>query len=92
MADKDAVAKDYMRNEVIFADAFNFKIYGGRQVVKPQLLRPLDTTSVALLYRDDGKSEVIQRYRDILKPNADALRHAGENDGLRRVVLRRANS
>ena len=67
MADKDAVAKDYMRNEVIFADAFNFKIYGGRQVVKPQLLRPLDTTSVALLYRDDGKSEVIQRYRDILK-------------------------
>lgn len=29
MSDKDAISKEFMQNPVIFADLFNFKIYGG---------------------------------------------------------------
>ena len=46
MGSKDVVSKDYMRDESIFADVFNFKIYGGRQVVKPQSLTELDTAEL----------------------------------------------
>ena len=42
-------------------------IYGGEQVIKPDQLRPLDTTSIALPYGDDDQPVPMQRYRDILK-------------------------
>ena len=67
MADKDVVAKDFMQDEEIFADAFNFKIFGGRQVVKPENLKPLDATSLILPFGDDGKVAPKQKYRDVLK-------------------------
>ena len=46
MADKDTITKDYMQDNATFADAFNFLIYGGEQVIDPQQLRPLDTTAM----------------------------------------------
>ena len=48
MSDRDSVTKEYMQDSAVFADAFNFLIYGGEQVIKPEQLRPLDTASVAL--------------------------------------------
>lgn len=67
MADKDTVTKDYMRDSEHFADAFNFLLYGGKQVIKPEQLKPLDTTSIVLPYGEEGKPVPIQKYRDVLK-------------------------
>ena len=67
MSDKDTITKDYMQDKDIFADAFNFLLYGGRQVIKPEQLRPLDTTSIVLPYGEDGQLVPIQKYRDVLK-------------------------
>ncbi|MBR1383912.1 MAG: Rpn family recombination-promoting nuclease/putative transposase [Ruminococcus sp.] len=67
MAEKDTVTKEYMQDKENFADAFNFFLYDGEQIIKPEQLRPLDTTSVALPYGEDGRPVPIQKYRDILK-------------------------
>ena len=67
MADKDAITKDYMQDPETFADAFNFLLYDGKQVIKPGDLKPRDPTSIALPYGDDGKVAPIQKYRDVLK-------------------------
>ena len=67
MSDKDTVTKDYMQDREIFADAFNFYLYQGRQVIKPEQLRPLDATSIVLPYGEEGKPVPLQRYRDVLK-------------------------
>ncbi len=67
MGEKDTVTKDYMQDRDTFADAFNFLLYGGRQVIKPEQLKPLDTTSIVLPYGEDNKSVPIQKYRDVMK-------------------------
>ena len=67
IADKDKAAKEYMQDNVIFADAFNFYIYGGRQVIKPEQLRPLDTTAVTMPRGRSQKPAPQQRYRDVIK-------------------------
>ena len=67
MADKDTVSKEYMQDSAVFADAFNFYLYDGEQVIKPEQLRPLDTTMIAMPYGTDGSPSAIQKYRDILK-------------------------
>ena len=63
MADKDTITKEYMQNKATFADAFNFFLYDGKDVIKPEQLRPLDTTAIALPYSDGGKPS---RYKSIV--------------------------
>ena len=46
MASKDSTTKKYMSDNEVFADAFNFYIYGGEQVIKSDQLRILDTTAM----------------------------------------------
>ena len=67
MAEKDTVTKDYMQDRETFADAFNFLLYNGRQVIMAEQLKPLDTTSIVLPYGEGGKAVAIQKYRDVLK-------------------------
>ncbi len=67
MADKDTVTKEYMQDSATFADAFNFLLYDGRQVIRPEQLRPLDTTAIALPYGSGEQPEPIQKFRDVLK-------------------------
>lgn len=67
MGAADAVTKAYMRENAIFADAFNYMIYGGRRVIDPNSLKELDTTEIALPFGDDKTDEAVQKYRDILK-------------------------
>lgn len=66
MGTADTVTKAYMRENAIFADAFNYLIYDGRQVIKPENLKELDTTEIALPFTDSHE-EAVQKYRDILK-------------------------
>ena len=62
----DTEGKRYLFNNDIFADAFNYLVYGGKQVIKADALREIDTTELALPYGNGAKVPV-QKYRDILK-------------------------
>ena len=42
----DTVTKQYMADNAVFADAFNYLLYGGEQVIEPDQLHILDTTKV----------------------------------------------
>ena len=67
MAEKDALTKEYMQDAETFADAFNFLLYDGKQVIRPERLKPLDTTAIALPFGGDGQTAAVQKYRDVLK-------------------------
>ena len=68
----DAVTKAYMKENTVFADAFNYLIYGGKAVVDPAQLQELDTTEIALPFGAQDKNgkqpdDAVQKYRDVLK-------------------------
>ena len=68
----DTVTKVYMKENTVFADAFNYLIYGGKAVVDPAQLRELDTTEIVLPFGakdENGKQpdNAVQKYRDVLK-------------------------
>jgi hypothetical protein len=67
LAEKDAKTKEYMSNYERFADVFNYFIYEGKQVIESEKLHELDPTVISLPYGDEGISDSIQKYRDVLK-------------------------
>ena len=57
----DAITKAYIRKNEVFADAFNYFMYDGAQVIQPERLKELDSTEIAILLnekntKDMGKS------------------------------------
>ncbi len=64
---KDMITKEYMRNPTVFADAFNKYLYHGRQVIRPEDLKELDITEIAVPYGNGSAGVPEQRYRDVLK-------------------------
>ena len=62
----DTEGKKYLSDNEIFADAFNYLVYGGKQVIKAAELREIDTTELSVPYGNNAKAPV-QKYRDILK-------------------------
>ena len=44
----DTEGKQYLSNPVFFADAFNYLLYDGEQVINPEELRELDTTELTV--------------------------------------------
>ena len=59
-----------MKENRVFADAFNYLLYNGQQMIQPEKLREIDTIEMAILQGGDQKhqdSETVQKYRDILK-------------------------
>ena len=67
MAQTDLYTKNYISQNDIFADIFNFFIYGGDQVIKPETLVDESIEESAILLTEGGAGEVSQRYRDVLK-------------------------
>ena len=72
MGKKDTITKDYMRDPVVFADAFNQFLYHGRQVIKPENLVERDTAEMILPYEslsqtEPGASVPEQKYQDEMK-------------------------
>ena len=43
----DTITKDYVKDAGVFADIFNYYIYGGRQVILPEQLMERDSTKIA---------------------------------------------
>lgn len=67
MGAKDIITKDYTKESHVVADAFNQYIYKGKQVIKPENLKPLDTNITGIPYGADGAGVPVQKYRDVLK-------------------------
>lgn len=65
MGKVDIATKQYMSHRDVIADAFNFYIYDGRQVIKPEKLQKIDNTEVLLPYGNDADI-AIQKLRDNL--------------------------
>ena len=75
---KDTYTKKYMSNNNIFADAFNFLIYNGKQVIKPENLRTLDTSVLSIPFENNNNIQApIQKIRDLLK--SVEIKEDGEN-------------
>lgn len=49
MSKKDTVTKAFVRENAVFADAFNYLIFNGKKVIQPEQLRELDTTELVQL-------------------------------------------
>ena len=65
---KDTATTKYMGQNHIFADVFNYFIYGGEQVIDPDSLEELDTREVDVPYGGkDGAGQPVQRTRDVIK-------------------------
>ena len=67
MGRKDTVTKDYIKQNTIFADAFNYYIYGGQQRIMPKQLRELDAAETIVPHGADDAGEPEQVYRDVMK-------------------------
>ncbi len=63
----DTITKDYVKDACVFADIFNYYIYGGRQVIQPEQLTERDSTKIALPYGSDGAVVPVQKFRDVQK-------------------------
>ena len=82
----DTITKDYVKDVGVFADIFNYYIYGGRQVILPEQLTERDTTKIALPYGADGAAVPVQKFRDVQKL------YAAMTDGKMEYVLYGAKS
>lgn len=79
MGAKDTYTKKYLNDNEVFADVFNYIIYGGEQTIDPDALTCVDVTEIAVPYSKDSagdNAEAIQKYRDILK--SSAIKQDGE--------------
>lgn len=63
----DTITKDYVKDASIFADIFNYYIYGGRQVILPEQLTERDSAKMTLPYGADGAVVPVQKFRDVQK-------------------------
>ena len=66
MGKVDIAAKQFFSRNDRFADAFNFLVYDGKQVVDPQALAPLDSVEIVMPY-GNAAHEPKQKARDLLK-------------------------
>ena len=66
MRKKDSLTKLFLSQEDVFADAFNYLLFGGEAIIKPEDLTEQDPTEIAEI-RKLGKIFTDQKYRDVLK-------------------------
>lgn len=83
MGKADIITKTYMRENEVFADAFNFMMYNGEHVIDAGKLREVDVTELAVPDSGNESSDTpgnirrygkpseagaaVQKYRDLLK-------------------------
>lgn len=62
----DIEAKRYLGKKEVFADAFNYLLFKGEQVINPDSLQEMDASQIALPYGNNARLP-IQKYRDLLR-------------------------
>ena len=63
MGKADIATREYLKDPVRFADAFNYAVFGGEHVVRADELKPVDSASFASL----PKNKTIEKHRDGIK-------------------------
>ena len=63
---KDVLTKQYLSQPEVFADAFNYFLFDGRQVIHPGDLKEQDSNELAVINKM-GKLFTDQKMRDVLK-------------------------
>lgn len=67
MGVKDTVTTKYMRQNEVFADTFNYFVYGGTQVISPDSLKELDTREIDVPYGGEkGAKQPVQKSDEYL--------------------------
>jgi len=66
MAKGNVAVRQFMRNKNRFADFYNVKVFGGKQVVLPAELEEIDSESDILLEDKEDNTRTVQRYRDVV--------------------------
>ncbi|MBO4902013.1 MAG: transposase [Lachnospiraceae bacterium] len=66
MGRKDTITKQYLARPDIFADAFNYYLFGGRPVIRPDDLNEQDPTELTVVRRAE-RLLTDQKMRDVLK-------------------------
>ncbi len=64
---KDVPTVQYLKDNNIFADLFNYFMYDGEQVIKPEMLNEKDPTEITSFQSKNGKQYSDKKYRDVLK-------------------------
>ncbi|MCD7884566.1 MAG: hypothetical protein LUI87_12800 [Lachnospiraceae bacterium] len=67
MADADTLTKKFIKDKEVFADAFNYFLHDGNNVIKPEQLKAVDTTEVVVPYGEDEtgiRIQPVQKIRD----------------------------
>lgn len=67
MSRKNSATRIYMEDNEHFADAFNYIIYNGNKIIRPEELMEQDPTELVGILDGDNKFYYKERYRDILK-------------------------
>ncbi|MCD8330860.1 MAG: Rpn family recombination-promoting nuclease/putative transposase, partial [Lachnospiraceae bacterium] len=68
LANTDTLTKQFVKDKEVFADAFNYFLHDGKNVIKPEELKVADTTEVIVPYGEDGtglKIQPVQKIRDV---------------------------
>lgn len=66
MKKKDTLTKQFLGQDEVFADAFNYYLFNGKQVIRPDDLKAQDPTEIAII-RKLGQVFPSQKFRDVLK-------------------------
>ena len=66
MGKKDILTKNYLSRPEIFADAFNYYLFDGKRVIKPEDLEEQDPMEQAVV-KKMGRVFASQKMRDVLK-------------------------
>ena len=64
MGTADIVTKEYMRENTVFADAFNYLIYNGKKVIDPAKLTEIDSTEIALPFGNAEKVKAEKKRKE----------------------------
>lgn len=72
MGKKDIITKNYIRRPEIFADIFNYRLYGGKDRIQPEQLKEMDIAESLVTNQKGnggrfGKAVTVEKYRDIKK-------------------------
>ena len=57
MGKEDAVTRDYLQDNEVFADVFNYRLFDGEPVIRPEELRELDPSQIIFLPDKSGEKD-----------------------------------
>lgn len=81
MGNKNCVTKEYMKDNERFADVFNYLIFDGESVIKPEDLKEKDITETIIINGKNNDLFTKEKYRDVLKNCVI------KNDGKRTFII-----